>query len=143
MSAIEQRLEDALADLEGLLAEGMNLEQALAEASQANGIRAGVLQVRAFKRFGDLNEIKTRSDNSVRAAHRWIDIKTATHEYCEAFYGPEPRPAFEDFDLWMRRRLNIELTPDEWREANALREEQWNAWIFRDLRDLLERARTH
>lgn len=139
--SIEQRVADALADLESLLVEGQPVESAIIDAAKANEIKPLVLRKRADEQFGDLATVGSRARVSISAARRTADLKVATTEYCRIFYGPEPRPPFVEFEVWMKTKFAPPPDAVEMESANTLRMELWNHSMFRDLYELLHHAK--
>lgn len=64
---IEQQVHDAFDDLDELLLEGVEIEDAVTQAAVANGLRPEVVMLRATSQFGDLEAHR----GNLRRASQW------------------------------------------------------------------------
>jgi gamma-glutamyl:cysteine ligase YbdK (ATP-grasp superfamily) len=84
---IEQRVTDAILDLESLLSSGATVEAALVEASSDYGLKPEVLRVRAEAIIGNLKTFASRVEKNHRdvqktreAQQRAVEIQAAVQQ---------------------------------------------------------------
>jgi hypothetical protein len=125
---IEQRLRDAILDVQGMLAEGLPKDVAVEEAASTYSLGKAVLEERATKALGPLDLVHECVSRQAAAAREQSASKAAIHAYASS--GSE-QPAWE----WLASRLGRPPTYEEHREALSRSMERWLTAHANELRD--------
>ena len=106
MSSIEQRLADAISDVEGLINEGKLPDDAVTQASSEYDLRPDVLSARAEKALGNLNRL--RDKNEAKAAQTKADYvaKRAIFDFAHSDHDAE-------WSAWFHARVGRHPTRGE------------------------------
>ena len=136
MTPIEQQRRDAFDDLDGLLSEGMHLDEAITEAAVGNGLKPDVLRALVERHFGGLEAYQERIALRAGAAARENEDRQLERKVCEEaaiaaehnYYACElndpalaGRPSWPHaFAGWVERRKITD---------GRLREAAWEAYI--------------
>jgi hypothetical protein len=81
MMSVEQRMNDALSDLEAMLNEGRLPEEAITACAADYGFKSTVLKLRAQNVFGDLGSVRERSLKQAQVLMREHKAEKAIDRY--------------------------------------------------------------
>ncbi|WP_375382729.1 hypothetical protein [uncultured Sphingomonas sp.] len=107
MSGVEQRIADALADLEGLLADGVAVTAAVEEAARIYDFKPQNLHVRAVKELGDLEEIRAKFARLKKERERDTFLRKRVADYVERFLANHPKAQlpFVPINRWIKNEF--------------------------------------
>jgi len=106
MSTIEQRVSDAILDLEERLADGIDWRTALRKTAKEYDLRDEVLCVRGEKALGPLHLVKVKADRRAENARTQRELERAIDAHVD-----EDAP--QSMSDWLLRKLGREATADE------------------------------
>ncbi|MBX9795468.1 hypothetical protein [Sphingomonas sp.] len=111
MTPIEERVENALDELEGLLAEGVAADVAIVQAASFYGLKVDVLRVRASKALGDLEAVRNRYSNLKIKNERERQLKRCVQDYVDQFFDDHPRSALPDIPIgnWINKQFGDDI----------------------------------
>src|SRR5687767_9468373 len=107
MKSIEDRVADAIAELEALLASGEPPDDAIPVAAKFENLRPEVLKLRAEKVLGDLRAVKAKNDVRSERIAEQQRAKKAIYEFAEM------DKVFKDFPNWFAERTGRQPTKAE------------------------------
>ena len=114
MKTIEERVADALAELEALLADGEVPEDAIPAAARMENLKPEVLRVRAERALGDLRTVKAKNDLRTARIAQQQKAKKALYEFADT------NKAYTDFPDWFEDRIGRPPTKAEAEEMERL-----------------------
>lgn len=114
MKPIEQKVADAIAELEGLLLEGQAPDVAIPLAAATEDLKPDVLQSRAVKALGDLQAVKFRNDAAVATLAQRNKESRAIYEFAEM------DKVYADFSQWFLEKTGRIPTNGETKEMERL-----------------------
>ena len=120
---IEQRLTDALSDLEASLNEGTPVDDALASCAADYGLKVEVLRGRAEKIFGELSSLRKRNLKKAEILAREHRAETAIERYL----AEDPDA---NFPSWFEAEVGRAPTKIEQDESTS----RYLTFLLRDLR---------
>lgn len=127
MKTIEQRLADAIEELESLLSEGEAPEDAVSLAAASEHLKPEVLQQRAEKALGDLRAVKAKNDARADRIAQEHKAKRAIYEFAEM------DKVYADFPRWFSERIGRLPDESEVEEMKHLSMEAILRKVFGDL----------
>jgi hypothetical protein len=122
--SIEQRLTSALEELEAMLTQGTEPEEALAICANDYELKREVLELRARKALGDLTAVRAKNLEKAERLTREHKADTAIERYLHG------HPPDTNFPKWFER--DVGRPPSE-AEMDAFRERHM-AFLVRNLR---------
>ena len=142
--SIDRKVDDALADLEGLISDGVEIDQAIEEVATEHKLRSQVIRFRAEKRFGDLALIKARSENSKALYGRESQVRQAVFRYNEIYFaiGRDYKKPISALDEWLTEQLGSNLTDKEIAFAKEQFGSAWQRSLMRDLNLILDERKS-
>jgi hypothetical protein len=111
---IEEKVADAIAELESLLTTGQSPEIAVPNAAEIEGLKPEVLQFRAEKVLGDLRTFKSRSDAQYAQRRQKRLEQASVYEFAEM------DKVYKDFSNWFEGKTGRLPTSDEIKEMERL-----------------------
>ena len=107
--SIDQQITEALADLQGLLADGSPVSDAIATVAREHKLKPEVVAARGRKAFGDLTEVKAREEARSAPVRQQAKIDQAIRDFEIAYKrGEDP-----DWQSWLATRRDLQMTDDE------------------------------
>lgn len=120
MKTIEQRVADAIDELEALLTSGQLPENAVPAAARLEDLKPDVLRFRAERVLGDLQAVKAKNDLRAERIAQQQKARTALYEFADS------QRAFTEFPDWFEARTGRPPTETEAEEMERL---SWEALL--------------
>lgn len=120
MKKIEERVADAISELEDLLMSGQLPEDAIPIAAKTEDLRPEVLRLRAEKALGDLQAVKAKNDLQAKRIAEQRKAKSSIYEFAEM------DKVNADFPNWFEQKTGRLPTQAEIEEMERL---SWEALL--------------
>ena len=106
----DERVAEAITDLEGLLAEGAEIAVAISESASLYQLKPEVLRLRAEKKLGDLQAVCERYARLRIQNDRERRLKKTVQEYVDTFFSEHPKSQlpFIPINNWIRKERNLD-----------------------------------
>lgn len=120
MKPIDERVADAISELEELLSGGQSPDEAICTAAKGEALKPEVLRIRAEKVLGDLRLVKQKNDEQADRIRKAAAAKKALYEFAEM------ESVYIDFPNWFFERVGRNPSSDEVDEMKRL---SWEALL--------------